>query len=200
MPARGGRYNGGLCPPPRLRPMLSSLRLTALLFVTSLLLGACGFHLRGPQAMAFKTIHLGISEYTDLANELKRQIRTTGTTVPVDRVGDAEARLIVVSDNREKNILSLGSGGTVREFQLKRQFRFRVLDKAGRELMSLTEITVTRDITYNDNIALAKEQEEATLQRDMQADLVQQLMRRLAAVRMNPPAVTSEPAATPATR
>ncbi|GAA5157312.1 LPS assembly lipoprotein LptE [Viridibacterium curvum] len=183
--------------------MLQSSRQFALLLVLSLSLAACGFHLRGPQAMAFKTIHLGMSEYSDLANDLRRQLRTTGTTEAVSTASDAEVRMIVVADNREKNILSLSSGGTVREFQLKRQFRFRVLDKAGREVMSLAEIAVTRDITYNDNIALAKEQEELILQRDMQADLVQQIMRRLAAIRIDPNApapAASAPTAAPAAR
>ena len=40
-----------------------------------------------------------------------------------------------------------------------------------------------RDISYSETIALAKEAEEALLYRNMQTDLVQQLLRRLAAVR-----------------
>jgi LPS-assembly lipoprotein len=41
---------------------------------------------------------------------------------------------------------------------------------------------LTRDVTYNDADILAKESEEELLFRDMQSDMVQQLMRRLAAV------------------
>ena len=40
-----------------------------------------------------------------------------------------------------------------------------------------------RDISINDSQVLAKQSEESLLYRDMQTDLVQQLLRRIAAVR-----------------
>ena len=51
------------------------------------------------------------------------------------------------------------------------------------ETIPVTEITLTRDFSYSDTEALSKESEEALLFRDMQADLLQQLLRRLAAVK-----------------
>jgi LPS-assembly lipoprotein len=39
-----------------------------------------------------------------------------------------------------------------------------------------------RDISYNESAALAKEAEEILMFRDMQTDIVQQILRRLAAV------------------
>jgi LPS-assembly lipoprotein len=42
---------------------------------------------------------------------------------------------------------------------------------------------LTRDINFNETGALSKEYEEALLYRDMENDLVQQIQRRLAAVR-----------------
>jgi LPS-assembly lipoprotein len=44
-------------------------------------------------------------------------------------------------------------------------------------------IELVRDLTYDDSNVLAKQQEETLLWRDMENDLVQQLMRRLAAAR-----------------
>ena len=43
---------------------------------------------------------------------------------------------------------------------------------------------IERDISFNEAAVLAKEAEESLLYRDMEADLVQQLMRRLAALRL----------------
>ena len=40
-----------------------------------------------------------------------------------------------------------------------------------------------QDVSYNESAALAKEAEEQLLYRSMQTDIVQQLMRRLAAVK-----------------
>ena len=61
--------------------------------------------------------------------------------------------------------------------------RFRVVTPNGEERIPETELLQQRDISYNETIALAKEAEEALLYRNMQTDLVQQLLRRLAAVK-----------------
>ena len=69
----------------------------------------------------------------------------------------------------------------MREYQLVRTFGFRVSDANGRELIPPGEIVIRRDITFDDSQVLAKEAEEVLLMRDMEDDLVQQLLRRLAA-------------------
>src|SRR5204862_190352 len=52
----------------------------------------------------------------------------------------------------------------------------------GVNFVPTTVVQLTRDVTYNDADILAKESEEQLLFRDMQSDMVQQVMRRLAAV------------------
>jgi outer membrane lipopolysaccharide assembly protein LptE/RlpB len=54
------------------------------------------------------------------------------------------------------------------------------------EYIPPSTITLRREITFSDDLVLSKESEEALLQRDMQGDLVQQLMRRLAAAKLQP--------------
>ena len=67
---------------------------------------------------------------------------------------------------------------------------YRLLDKNSVEIFPLSEISLVRDFSFNDNEALSKEAEEALLFRDMQSDAVQQLLRRLQVVKLNtvPPA------------
>ena len=88
----------------------------------------------------------------------------------------------MLSDQREKVVISLNSAGQVREFQLRLRFRFRLRTLGGKELIPETELLLQREINFNESQVLAKESEEALLYRDMQSDIVQQLMRRLAAV------------------
>jgi hypothetical protein len=52
---------------------------------------------------------------------------------------------------------------------------------------SQTSIVLTRDITFADADVLAKQAEEQLLFRDMQSDMVQQIMRRLAAAQKPKP-------------
>ena len=48
-----------------------------------------------------------------------------------------------------------GVAGRVREFQLRHRVSFRVIDRGGREFLPLNEITLTRDIPFNDAQVLA---------------------------------------------
>jgi len=54
-----------------------------------------------------------------------------------------------------------------------------VHDGKGAEYVPPSVVQLTRDVTYNDADILAKEAEEQLLFRDMQSDMVQQVLRRL---------------------
>jgi LPS-assembly lipoprotein len=95
----------------------------------------------------------------------------------------AEVILDALADQREKTVIGSSSAGQVREFQLRLRFSFKLRTPQDKELIEQAEILQQRDISYNESAALAKEAEEALLYRDMQSDLVQQIMRRLAAIR-----------------
>ncbi len=133
-------------------------------------------------AMPFKTIYLGFSDTSTLGNALKRSIRGGGNTTVVTDAKEAEAILDVLSETREKSVLSLNSLGRVREYTLIYRFKFQVKDAKNNALLAPTEIMLRRDINYDDTQTLAKESEEAMLYRDMESDLVAQIMRRLSAI------------------
>ena len=178
--------------------LLSRVRvLFAMCLVLSL--SACGFHLRGSNGsfmLPFATMNIGLPDSSPLAIDLKRYIRAVGSTEIVDTREAADATLEVLADpekTRTKSILSLNSNGRVREYQLGYSIQFRVVDKAGNVLLGLTTIALNRPITFNESQVLAKETEEAQLYRDMRNDLVQQIMRRLAAIKPVLPAMSVAP-------
>lgn len=160
-------------------------------------LTACGFQLRGAQSLPFATIQLGMNPYEDFTAAIKRQIATSGSTRVVEKIEDAEVLLQVVRNEKEKHILSLTSTGTVREYQLRQRFSFRLVTRAGAEIISRSDIFVYRDVSFTEGLELAKAQEDALLYRDMENDIVQQLMRRLAKAKM-PPAAPEAAASAPA--
>ena len=153
-------------------------------------LAACGFQLRGSNGsytMPFHSLFLTFPDTSPLGTELKRNLRA-GDVAIADRPDQAEAQFVVLSENRGKSILSLNSLGRVREYLLTYTLTFAVRDSKGVELLPATEITLRRNMAFDETQVLAKESEEALLYRDMQADLVQQIMRRLAALRPAPAA------------
>ena len=154
----------------------------ALLIAASLT--ACGFQLRGSNGsytMPFHSIFLSFPDTSPLGTELKRNLRAGDVTI-ADTPAQAEAQFVVLAENRGKSILSLNSLGRVREYLLIYTLTFAVRDSRGVELLPATEITLRRNMAFDETQVLAKESEEALLYRDMQADLVQQIMRRLAAL------------------
>lgn len=148
-------------------------------------LAACGFQLRQAPDFAFDSIFIGTAGSSALGNELRRIIAASGavTVVPAPQIATAQVLLDVLQEQREKVVVGLNASGQVREFQLRIRFQFRLRGRDGKELIPATEILQQRDISFSETAVLAKEAEEALLYRDMQTDIVQQLMRRLAAVK-----------------
>ena len=148
-------------------------------------LGGCGFALRQPLQFAFRSLYLQLPEGSTLGPQLVRALRHSPALrvlmQPSERA-TADAIFEVRSEQREKIVAGLNAAGQVREFQLRLRTRFRLTTPQGRELIPETELSLLREIGFTESAALAKEEEEALLYRDMRSDMVQQLMRRLAAL------------------
>ena len=145
----------------------------------------CGFALRKAPNFAFTTLFSPLAETSTLGLELKRSLESSGTVqviTDVRQIDKAEVILDVLQDQREKVVVGLNASGQVREFQLRLRFRFKLRSAKNSELIPITEILQQRDISFNESAVLAKETEEALLYREMQSDIVRQIMRQLAAV------------------
>ena len=167
--------------------MRSTLRFSFFAFLVAVLAG-CGFQLRGAYTLPYESLYLAVAESSVVGAGLKRAIRSTGTRL-ADDPKDAQATFQPTAEAREPVILSLSSSGRVREKRLRYRYAYRVIDNKGRDLLLPGVIELNRDLTYADSAVLAKTQEEELLWRDMESDLVQQLMRRLAATKPGPPSV-----------
>ena len=146
------------------------------------LLAGCGFRLRGTAEVPFETLYLP-GATSGIALDLKRYIQAGTNARVVDDPAKADAVMQFTEETRQKEVLSLTGTGKVREFQLRYRVGFRVHDNKGTSFVPQSVIQLTRDVTFNDTEILAKEQEEQLLFRDMQTDMVQQILRRLAASR-----------------
>ena len=157
-------------------------RRAALLGLT--VLAGCGFELRHEPVLPFKTLALtGFAPDSPLALGLKRQIKRTPVQI-VDDPNRAQVVLEVLSEHRDRTVVASTSVGQVREWQLRLNFDYLIRTAAGELLVPKVELRLTRDLTYTETEALAKEQEAANLYNAMQSDAIAQVMRRLAAVRL----------------
>ena len=144
-----------------------------------LLLAGCGFQLRGTANVPFERVYVP-GATGGIALDLKRNIQAGTRAKVVDDPKSADAIVQFTEESRLKEILSLTGTGRVSEYQLRYRVGFRVHDGKGGDYVPQSTIQLTRDISFNDSDILAKENEEGLLYRDMQLDMVQQIMRRLA--------------------
>ena len=158
-------------------------RRTLLLTMGGGLLASCGFELRCTPELPFSRIALdGFATRSPLAEELRRALAQAAEVVPAsDR---AQVVLHALTDARERGVVASTADGQVRELQLRVRLTFRLSTPAGAELIPQTELLLTRDMSYSESLALAKEYEEVQLYRAMQSDIVSQVLRRLARVKI----------------
>lgn len=149
-------------------------------------LAGCGFKLRSSQDFAFKTIATTFAEASLLGLEFRRTMEfNDGVRVltGAQSLDSAQVVLQITNDVREKTVVGVNSSGGVREFALRVRLKFILRTPLGKELIPETELLLQRDVSFNETAVLSKEAEEGLLYANMQTDLVQQLMRRLAAVK-----------------
>ncbi|MDP4613878.1 MAG: LPS assembly lipoprotein LptE [Limnohabitans sp.] len=149
-------------------------------------LSACGFHLRSAGDYPFKTLFANFSTNSPLGVELRRNLLGTGRitllTEPT-QMTTADAVLDILSEERQQAVVGVNASGQVRELQLRLRVRFRLRTPQGQMLIEPVELAQQRDLSFTETAALSKEIEQATMYRDMQTDIVQQIMRRLSAVK-----------------
>ena len=164
-------------------PSSPARRRLVLASFAGLTLAACGFRPRGSVRLPFANLFVQAPANTPLGQELRRSLRTSDVPL-AETQAKAAATLSILSELREREILSLGGTGRVREYQLRYRLAYQVSDAKGAIITPPTEILLKRDLSYSEEEALAKESEEALLYRDMQSDAVQQLLRRLQAIKL----------------
>jgi LPS-assembly lipoprotein len=154
-----------------------------LLLACAILTAGCGFKLAGQPDMPFESLYVSAPDYSSFGAEFKRYVESGSKTRLAKRPQDAQAVLEILAETREKQILSLTSAGRVAEYLLRYRVSFRLRDKANHDWIAPSEIALQRDLTYDDDATLAKESEEQFLYQDMKSDAIEQLLRRLAAVK-----------------
>ncbi len=161
-------------------------------------LTGCGFKLRQTGDYPFKTLYANFSLNSPLGSDLRRNLLGTGKiellTDPT-QMSKADVVLDILSEVRQPVVVGLNASGQVREMQLRLRVSFRLRTPSGDELIEPVEIYQQRDLSFTETAALSKEIEQAVLFRDMQLDIVQQIMRRLAAVKPRGLPVVPTPAA-----
>ncbi len=174
--------------------MTRFLQMTLLAGLT-VLLTACGFHLRGLggplQPLPFSRLMLSMDK-AQIDAPLRALLAVDPRVKLVSTAKEAEAVLTVLGEQNNKDILTINRGGSINVYQLTYKVTVQVILN-GEEMQDIV-IPVRRELTYNDQDILGKEKEEALLWDDMHQEAARLLVYRLAALK-KVPAMTPVPTA-----
>jgi len=149
-----------------------------------MVLQGCGFALRGAPNYVFDTVAVTPERSSGVAAELSRLLGNRVRPAVTPQGGTAPDAIVeILSESRQKVVMGLNAAGLVREFELRLAVRFSVRTPQGTVLIEPTDIRLERSVSFNEAAVLSKETEEVMLNRDMQTDAVQQIVRRLAAIK-----------------
>jgi LPS-assembly lipoprotein len=149
----------------------------------TLALGGCGFHLRGAAKYQFDSIYVNAPNAPAFGADVRKAIANASTAKIVDDPAKAQVILDILLVVDDKDVLSLSPGGRAREFALQKRVQLKLRDSAGNTWLPSDEIVIRRTYLYDDTERLARQIEENRLVQEMQADAVQQIVRRLQAAR-----------------
>ena len=115
---------------------------------------------------------------------LKRMIESGSNIRCVKNPNEAEAVLELINQRRDREVLSISDSGRAREYELTLTIEFRVTSTYDDfTYVEPTQLVAHRDITYSESEFLSREKEEEVLYRDMENDLIAQMIRYLEASR-----------------
>lgn len=149
-----------------------------------LFLSSCGYHLRGMIEVPPWLTHVAlISKENNLefAALLKEQLRAYHIKIIPDP-DLAEYWLVINPVSYHKQIVSIGSSTNPRQYQLLLSVSFLFQTQKAKVLIPERFITVTRQLTVNNDRILGSDDEERTLISEMKQDAVIQIINRLGTV------------------
>ncbi|WP_373976005.1 LPS assembly lipoprotein LptE [Chitinibacter sp. SCUT-21] len=152
-----------------------SLRtLFAALLALSLM--ACGFHLRGHGPNS--TLPYSSAKLVGNGGAYQELSRLLGLLKVDLNSPEPQITIQILSEGADKQVLSVNSSGQVSEYRLFYRIRFSA-SKAGEMIIEDNAISLQRNISWDENSVLSKENEEASLIREMQRDGASQMIRRI---------------------
>ncbi|TMM47089.1 hypothetical protein FCS21_03835 [Colwellia ponticola] len=158
------------------------LRKLAIAVLTTSLLSACGFQLRGDYLLDDKLQTLYVSS-SDVHGELTRLVKLNLSHNQVKVLQHSAVdvpELRIVSDKLDRRTLSLFSNGQVAEYELIYSVQYYVRF-AGEEARKFN-FELYRDYQDDPNLALAKSRELALLLSEMRTAAADKILRDLARV------------------
>ncbi len=158
------------------------------------LVTACGFHLRGSFELPPGLENIAIDDVSttsDIAQVLKTQLRRHNIT-PQKKIEDAQLVIVIDKEAHQRRVMTVSPEGRVQEFELIYTVNYSLLNKQNPDVsVSGQNLTVKRDLRFDETAVLGVTSEEDRLKREMVNSAAEQILRRLQNIATVKPEATS---------
>lgn len=173
---------------------------TGIIFLSMLIVTACGFHLRNNASLpsALAPIYIGGNAgNSGLGRKLRYELTNANTEV-TKYSAQAAYQVVLLNENQDQRIISLDRRGLAAEYGLTLSVEFELRDNKGNRVLGPQKIVERRTVTNNPDNALTTAQDIGIIGADMEQTIASQIVRRLGAyATYKLPATQSAPATTP---
>jgi LPS-assembly lipoprotein len=160
----------------------SFLHYKFLALLLPVLLTACGFHLRGINDLPEWLDNVAIISKDDSNRELVSKLKSLLEGYKIDVNPDtarAKYWLIIHDSGIQQQIISVGASTNPRQYQLIMVTQFSLQTPKGQVLKPPRRVSVSRQLTVNNDRILGSNDEENILVSEMRQDTVIQIVNRL---------------------
>ncbi len=150
----------------------------------SILLGACGFHLRGavdvPESLR-NVFVTGENPHSPIVMSLQRSMRASGVELS-SSASAAPYTVYISNEHEEKRSISVDQQAAAAEFQLRHYVSFELRDPKGAALVGPDQLISERVFLNDITNVVGKRDEERLIREEMRRQLASQIMRRYQAL------------------
>ncbi|WP_024890864.1 LPS assembly lipoprotein LptE [Luteimonas huabeiensis] len=156
-------------------------RLLPLVLLSTLLLGACGFHLRNALALPpdLGPVRVVAADpYSPLVDPVAMALARAGGEVVPATTADA-ATLELMSERWASTPIAIDEVGRAQEYSLRYAVVFRLRRADGSDLVPQQAIELSRDFVQESDGLVGTDSERELLAREMRREMVASILRRI---------------------
>lgn len=150
-----------------------------LIIILSLTLSACGFHLRGSEALpaSLSSIRFECAneKFWDLCRKMRREFQLH--EIELNENANMTVRISAVSNNQRS--LSINPDASTAEYDLIRSVQYQLIDSASRKQVSSRIIEASQSYRHQSSALIAKEREREEIQAVLNKEITYTLFRQL---------------------
>lgn len=160
------------------------------LALCSMLISACGWHLRGSGidlSNSLQSLYLNSEDYSEFSTRLKRGLLSTGIKLDPTRKS-SPFELTVGKLKQNRRTVAVGNQVLASEYELSMEVDYSINEQSDAKTAYHREGTasVIRSYVFDPQDTLGGNREELLIQKEMYSDLVQQILRQLRSVKTKP--------------